>query len=238
MGIDDEVTDGDRTCPACQAPTPAGSRFCPSCGVRLDEDETAIAYTTPERRLFGVVPPVAAFVLACIFVGGALVGFATGSWILGLSLGVLAAVMLVVFDEAARRAPETALTRRVLGIEDRLRDRARLTRESTRAWTGAGTAVVRLRREVRGLRQKRRGLQLELGDAAYLEDEVTVAALKARIRELDGRIDAAEQARTSTLERARGRVAEERLAVQPTHVIPPDEPGAGGPGTAADADSD
>lgn len=234
----DEPVSDETTCPACGSPTTAEARFCPSCGARLEADETVIAYAAPERRTFGVVPPVAALAVAAIFLVAGLAALATGSWILGVSLLVLAAVLFVVFDEAARRAPETAVTRAVLASEDRVRDGVRLAVQSARAWTRAGSRVLRLRRRARALRRDRRERVLALGEAAVREDEDAVAALRARVRELDERIADAEREEAETLARARGRVAAEKLAVQPTSVIPPGvEEAADGTGATQERDA-
>ena len=96
-------------CPSCGASAPAEARFCSSCGTRLDGGDTQAVPLPPsepgpvpvnvvhaEPRLFGVVPPLFAFGLACVLITLAIVAFAVGSWVLGLALVIVAVVLFVL----------------------------------------------------------------------------------------------------------------------------------------------
>ncbi len=55
-----------------------------------------------DPRLFGVVPPLFAFGLACLLIALAIPAFALGSWVVGLALVIVAAVLFVLFVGAAQ----------------------------------------------------------------------------------------------------------------------------------------
>jgi hypothetical protein len=201
------------------------ARFCPSCGQRLEgeRDVGQTAYAQTPARLFGVLSPLSAFVLACVLLGGALVALVSGSPVLGILLLACAAAVFVLFYGAARRDPDVPLARRTLDIVGRVSDWTRFAQGSADAWSSAGRRVVGLHRELKALRRERREVQFELGDAAYRRDEARLASLRARLGEVDDAIGARERERADTLARARTRVEDERLTVRETQVRPPDD---------------
>jgi hypothetical protein len=202
------------------------ARFCPNCGARLDGEAGepgSVSYTQPEPRLFGVLAPVPTFVLACVLLAGSLVSLAAQSWILGVMLLAFAAALFVLFYGAAERDRESGVARATLGTVARVTGWTRFAFESAGAWSGAGRRVLQLRRELRPLRAQRKEVQFALGDAAYRQDEAGAASLRARMREIDDAIGAKEREAAEALEGARSRVGDERLAVQPTQHIPPDQ---------------
>jgi zinc-ribbon domain len=225
------------TCPSCRLAVSPDARFCPNCGARLDAEPSAepssepsesgsVAYTRPEPKLFGVLLPVPTFVLACIVLAGALFSFISGSVVLGVMLLAFAAALFLLFYGAAERNPESGIARGAVGAVEGVRGWWRFSRESASAWSGAGRRVVQLKRELRPLRTERRELQLALGQAAYEQDEAKVASLRARIAELDDAIAERERESAEAVARARHRVEDERVAVQPTELLPPDQPTA------------
>jgi hypothetical protein len=219
------VTDGVRTCPACQEAVGTDARFCPSCGQRLEgeRDEGGVAYAQTPARLFGVLSPLSAFVLACVLLGGALVALVSGSPVLGILLLAFAAAVLVLFYGAAKHDPDGPLAGRTLDVVGRVGDWTRFARGTADAWGSAGRRVVGLRRELRALRRERREAQFSLGEAAYHRDETRVASLRAHLVEIDYAISARERERTEAFARARTRVEDERLAVRETQLLPPDD---------------
>ena len=225
------------TCPSCRLAVSHDARFCANCGARLDAEPGAepsgelsepgsIAYTKPEPKLFGVLLPVPTFILACIVLAGALFSFISGSVVLGGLLLAFAAALFLLFYGAAERNPESGIARAAVDTVDRVRGWSRFSRESASAWSGAGRRVVQLKRELRPLRAERREVQLALGQAAYEQDEAEVASLRARIAELEDAIGERERESAEAFARARHRVEDERVAVQPTELISPDEPTA------------
>jgi hypothetical protein len=217
------VTDGVRTCPACHEAVGADARFCPNCGQRLESERDGgrIAYAQTPARLFGVLSPGSAFVLACVLLGGALVALVSDSPVLGILLLASAAAILVLFYSAAKHDPDGPLARRTLEVVGRFRDWTHFARGSAAAWGSAGRNVVGLRRELGALRRERREVQLAFGDAAYRGDEGTAASLRTRLSEIDHAIRHRERERASTFARARTRVEEERVAVRETEIRPP-----------------
>ena len=217
------------TCPTCRLAVSADARFCPNCGARLDEapgESGSIAYTQPEPRLFGVLLPVPTFVLACIVLAGALISFVTGSLVLGVMLLAVAAALFLLFYGAAERNPESGVARGAVDAVERVTGWFRFSRESASAWSGAGRRVVQLKQELRPLRAERKEVQFALGQAAYEQDEARVASLRARVAELDDAIGERERESAEAVARARHRVEDERVAVQPTEHLTPDQPTA------------
>ncbi len=221
----------DRTCPTCAQPVSAGARFCQSCGVRLDAEPGepgSISYSQPELRLFGVLTPTPTLVLACVVLIGSIVALATGSVVPGVMLLAFAAALFVLFYGAAERDRESSRVGRaaVDGVE-RVFGWVRFGRESATAWSGAGRRVVQIKREQRRLRSGRGEGQLALGEAAYAQDEPGIASLRARMAQIDDAIAEGEREREAALARARTRVDDERLTVQPTEHLPPDQADGG-----------
>ena len=211
-----------RTCPACRLTVLADARFCQSCGSPLQGEHAGpIAYAQPEPRLFGVLSPLAAFVLACALLVGALVSLLMQSWIVGILLVSFAAAMFVLFYGVAERNPANPVAKAVLGAIRRVSGWTRLAYGSAGAWSGAARRLLELRRELRPLREERREVQLALGDAAFRQDEAAVASLRARISELDDAIAARERERGETRANARSRVEDQQFAVRNTQVLPP-----------------
>ncbi len=218
-----------RVCLACGARAGPTARFCSQCGRPLDgEGSERVAYEHVPRRLFGVASPDSIFAAACAFLIVALVALVVGRWILGLVLLVPTLALLVLFYGAARNEQTSAVARTVIKAGDRARGWAGFGGRSVRAWTGAGRDILRLSREASALRRERDRVRLELGDAAYREDESTTAALRTRMHEIDDDLAKRERARTATVEKARRRVEDEHHAVQPTRQLSIDETKPGG----------
>ncbi|MGH3132227.1 MAG: zinc ribbon domain-containing protein [Gaiellaceae bacterium] len=217
------MREGVRTCPACRLAVADEARFCPSCGSRLDGEAGGIPATRSERRVFGVPSPVPLLVLACVVLAGSLASLIARGWILGFVLLAFAAALFVLFYGAAERDPSTPAARAALGAVGRVTSSARLARESAGAWGGAGRRLFELRRELRPLREERHQVLLALGDAAYREDEATVASLRARIAEIDDAIAERERNQADALAAARARVEDERVATRETQHLPPDD---------------
>jgi hypothetical protein len=218
------MVEGVPTCPNCRLAVSADARFCPHCGARLDggTEPGAISYSQPEPRLFGVLLPTPTFVLACIVLGGSLAGFISGSPVLGVMLLAFAAALFVLFYGAAERNPEDGIARTAVDAVGRVSGWLRFSRESASAWSGAGARVVKLKQELRPLRTERKNVQLALGQAAFEQDEAQVASLRARMAEIDDAIAERERESAEAVARARHRVEDERVAVQPTEHIAPE----------------
>jgi len=219
------VAEPVRTCPVCQLVAAQDARFCSNCGSPMDPDAPtgSIAYSQPTQRLFGVLAPLPTFVLAAILLLGALIALLSESWVLGVMLLAFSAALFVLFYGAAERDPSSGVSRAALNAGARVSGWTRFVSGSAGAWSGAGRRLYEIRRELGPLRRERREAQLALGDAAYRQDEGTVASLRARIAEIDDAISGREREREETLARARRRVEDERMEVRDTELVPPDD---------------
>lgn len=218
------MTESVGTCPTCRLAVAPDTRFCPNCGSRVDAEAGGqIAYSQPEPRLFGVLAPTPTFVLAVVFLAGALIALLTQSWVLGIMLLAFSAAALVLFYGAAERDPSSGVSRAAIGTVARVSGWTRLAQGSAGAWGSAGRRLFELRRQIRPLRAERREVQLALGDAAFRQDEPTVASLRARMAEIDDAIAANEREQEETRAHARNRVEDERFAVRETEYLPPDD---------------
>jgi hypothetical protein len=226
------VNADSRVCLACGAGAEASARFCSQCGRLLEGESTApVASERTPPHVFGVASPDALFAAACLFFVFAVVAFAAGSWILGAILLAPTLALLVLFYGATRQAHgESTVARIASRAIHRTRAWASFGGRSLGAWTDAGRDVFRLRRESRALRHERDRIRLELGDAAYRDDETSVNALRSRMHEIDEGLTARERARTATVARARRRVEEEHGAARPTQQLSVDKqkPGSRG----------
>jgi hypothetical protein len=220
------VAEPVRTCPVCQLVAAQDARFCSNCGSPLDREAApgSVSYSQPTPRLFGVLAPTPTFVLAAILLLGALIALFTGSWVLGVLLLAFSAALFVLFYGAAERDPSSGVSRAALNTGSRVSGWTRFATGSAGAWSGAGRRLYDIRRELGPLRRERREAQFALGDAAYRQDEGTVASLRARIAEIDDAISAREREREETLAKARRRVEDERMEVRDTELVPPEDP--------------
>jgi hypothetical protein len=226
LGIRPLVNADTRVCLACGAGVELSARFCSQCGRLLDGEATAaVASERTPPRLFGVASPDALFAAACLLLVFALIALVAGSWILAAVLLAPTLALLLLFYGAARQQKgKSAVARIATRSAHRTSAWASFGGRSIGAWTGAGRDILRLRRESRALRGERRRAQMELGDAAYREDEAAVTTLRSRMHEIDDELDERERARTATVANARRRVDDEHGAVRPTQQLSVDEP--------------
>jgi len=182
-------------------------------------------WVDPKPRYFGVTPHGLAAVLAAFAFGAGIVLLVAGYVLVGVLLLVGAALLALIWAEQARRSRATAFDRVTAAAVDHTRALAGFTGSSVRAWTTAGREIARLRLEANRLAKQRSQLQYALGGAAYAGDDVEVARLRDELRELDERIGACVARANEVVEEMRRTTARERLAVAPTEVRTPDEPG-------------
>jgi hypothetical protein len=164
-------------------------------------------------------------VLAAFAFGAGIVLLVAGYVLVGALLLVGAALLALIWAEQARRSRATAFDRVTAAAVDHTRALAGFTGSSVRAWTRAGREIARLRLEANRLAKQRSQLQYALGGAAYAGDDAEVARLRDELRALDERIGACVARANEVVEEMRRTTARERLAVAPTEVRTPDEPG-------------
>src|SRR5439155_18604901 len=183
--------------------------------------ESPATYQVAERTLFGVTPTTAVALLAVFALAAGVFFLVTGALITGLLLLLGAVFLAALFLEQALHRRASAVDRAAAGAIDRSRAFARFAGAWTRAWTGAGREVSRLRLELRRLGRTRSRLLVQLGAAAYAEDEAELTALRTQMRELEKRSEECQTKRRSAVERARRRASKERLAVASTQIREP-----------------
>jgi hypothetical protein len=127
----------------------------------------------------------------------------------------------VTYDRVPPRPFAVGPTLQALGrhVGERLRDWRGFAAASTVAWSRASREVLATRRPIAALRAELLQIQLELGGAAYREDEPEMERLRARMRALENEGRELERGTHRTVEAAEQLIDEERLAIQPTEVV-------------------
>ena len=123
------------------------------------------------------------------------------------------------YDRVPPRAFGAGPTLRALA--HRVRGWSAFAGASTVAWSRALRDLLAMRRELAALRTELGRTQLDLGGAAYREDGAEMERLRARMRTLEERARELERGTHRTVEEAERQIGEERLAIQPTEIVPP-----------------
>jgi hypothetical protein len=176
----------------------------------------AVQVSSVEPRIFGAVPPALALVLGFAGIVGGIAALASGAAAAAIVLLLAGLTLSALALDASRRWPTSAIPRVTARVAEGVGSRLGLARASAGAWSGASREVLRLRGELRALQGERDAELLELGEAAYREDDERVGELRRRLTELDEGISERESAMSETRGRARERVRRERAAVPHT----------------------
>ena len=151
----------------------------------------------------------------------AIVLFATGHWPYGLILLGAAALLLAAFLEAARRRPESGVTRASVDA----RERARSSWETLRVRQAATVEARRIQSALLLIESDRRGALHDLGAAAHTGDSTAEETVRARLAELDAHESELRTQLDQALGEADERIRKARLPVQETMMVLPTEPG-------------
>ena len=226
-----------RKCANCGSRLTKKARFCPECGVRVDEggtvvqevplDETGpvpVELTTAAPRFFGVTPPAAVLALAAASLALAVVMLVTRHVVIGGVLLAVAGVFFALFAGLARRLPETPTARVSLGAMNAVRARAGFAFEALTVHSSARVELFKLRRELLELVAKRAECARVFGEAVYADDTEASETARAKMQELAGLIAAKEEAMEQTASGAMERLQRAQLEVQPTQIETPEPP--------------
>src|SRR5207302_249763 len=207
-------------CPACGAQVNAGS----TVQAEVPPDETGpvpVSLQRSETHWFGIAPPHVLLAVAAIALVFAIVLFATGHWPYGLILLGAAALLLAAFLEAARRRPESGVTRASVDA----RERARSSWETLRVRQAATVEARRIQSALLLIESDRRGALHDLGAAAHSGDSTAEETVRARLAELDAHESELRTQLDQALGEADERIRKARLPVQETMMVLPTEPG-------------
>jgi hypothetical protein len=163
---------------------------------------------------------------------GVVLAVGLGRLLVGLAILLLGVVLVGLAVDAARRWPTSAVAQLFVRFVDIVGSRVGLARVSAGAWAQAAREVIRLRQELRGLREQRDQEQFALGAAAYQQDDEQVTSLRERLKGLEQQIERRQQTIGEVTDRARDQVDRKRAAIQPTQPFAVEEsrpPGDSGP---------
>jgi len=221
------------TCPNCGADLPRDARFCPACGVQVIAGSTVhaavpanetgpvpVSLQRSEPHWFGIAPPHVLLAVGGITFVFAIVLFVTGHWPYGLILLGAAALLLAAFLEAARRRPDSGVTRASVDA----RERARSSWETLRARQIATVEARRIQSALLLLESDRGRALQDLGAAAHAQDATAEAVVRERLVELDARETELRIQLDGALGAAEERIRKARLPVQETMMVLPTEP--------------
>jgi hypothetical protein len=222
------------TCRNCGSDLPHAARFCPVCGAQVNEDSTVqadvpasetgpvpVSMRRSEPHWFGIAPPDVLLAVAAIAFVIAIILFATGHWPYGLILLGAAALLLAAFLEAARRRPDSGVTRASVDA----RERARSSWETLRARQAATAETRRVQSALLLLESEQRSALQDLGAAAHAQDSTAEAIVRARLAELDAHEAELRTQLDLAVGKAHERIHKARLPVQETMMVLPTEPG-------------
>lgn len=224
------------SCPTCGAGVDKRSRFCAQCGTRLPgTDATAVIETPPhetsrapvdvmrsDARFYGVTPPITVLVLAFAALAVAVLLLAQGNTLIGVVVLLVAAVLFAAFVTLAKREAVAQARERAGSVIESLAVRGRVRQE-----------LLRLRREIHLLGERRERGFATLGRAVYEGDEDQVQATQDELRRCHEEIAAKEAQMQTIVAEAEAQIQRSRLQTDSTNVIQPPQPGGptdpGGP---------
>lgn len=213
------------TCPSCQKDVPPGMQYCGWCGSEIPLRRQTVNVHA-DRRVFGVPPATGLLVLGGLLVGFAIVLLLSGPVLVGVLLLVTGLFLLRGFPQIARRPGESPVARHAVRSYDGVRARAGATIDSLALRASARKRLGELNSDLDQLRHARDRAIVELGEAAFRDDEPEVTRLRVEVRTADTAIEAKEREREQIEAETEERIGETRSAAAPTERVTPDEPPA------------
>jgi hypothetical protein len=226
-----------RKCRNCGSRLTKKARFCPECGVRVEEGGTVVQelpqeetgpvpveITTAAPRFFGVTPPAAVLALGAVSLALGIALLVTGHTVVGGVLLAVAGIFFALFSSLARRLPDTTAARVSMGALGAVRSRAGFAVEALTVHLSARVELFKLRRELLELAAQRAECARVFGEAVYADDPEASETARARMSELDGLVAAKEEAMEQTASGAVERLQRAQLQVQPTQIETPEPP--------------
>jgi hypothetical protein len=220
----------ESVCRSCGAALTPGARFCASCGTAagyppLSETVPApVGHERVERRWLGIP---SRFLLLCLGFAalGASIGlFATASWVWGIVLLLVAAILLAALAEATRRSG--IWNQRSSRVAADGRAHAATLAAVWRTKLDAALCRWRLQSRLDALAVERGPALQELGDAVWRGDAASERAARERLVELERQGEHIEDELAVRLAAADERIRQARLPVQKTMMVTPNEPSA------------
>lgn len=120
----------------------------------------------------------------------AFAAFATGRVVAGVTILVVAYVVLGAFAAAMRRRPTSIVARKAVAGARVVRWGAKLVAAAAAYYVSRSVRRARLRRERRSLVGNRRARLFELGEAVHAGDDETAGGVRDMLADLDDRIAA------------------------------------------------
>jgi hypothetical protein len=178
-----------------------------------------------ERRWLGLP---ARFVVLCLGFAsfGASIGlFATGSWVWGVVLLLVAFLLLAALGEATRRRSDMWVEHSTRLAADG-RAQAATAAEVWRTRFDARLSRWRTQSRLDALEVERGPALQALGEAVWRQDETAQQAARQKLVELEQEAKRAEDELAKRLAGADERIRRARLPVQDTVMVTPDQPSA------------
>jgi hypothetical protein len=178
-----------------------------------------------ERRWFGLPTRFVVLCLGFAAFGAAIGLFATGSWVWGVVLLLLAVILLAALAEATRRGSD-AWVQSTSRLASDGRAQAATAAEVWRTRFDSARSRWRTRSRLDAIEVERGPALQALGEAVWRQDETTERAARQRFVELEQEAKRLEDELAERLAGADERIRRARLPMQDTVMVTPDQPSA------------
>lgn len=187
--------------------------------LKLASRPSHVTVHRSHRRPLGAHPVPLLGAAGSVLLLVAIVLMASGSIVAGLAVLVIAAALFGLFAGGVRREPGAPAAEPAVRAAGRLQSLAAFAGVATRAWTGAGWQLVRIRRRQHALRRELRATLAPLGEAVHRDDELQAGTLKRKAATLELKLDEGEREAAALLTAVRQRLERERAGIETTHAL-------------------